>query len=130
MFFIHGALHLYVCQGEVRKRRWAYSHQPLITSITEGLDHGEYPLFVAEGSHQKKLEQIRRSGYLSNCLRRLQLAKGALVTCGMSFGDTDTHIVNALGSSRYIKVLYVGLYGNPENRENLITKANLVRISG
>lgn len=129
LFFLHGALHLYVVDGEVRKRRRTDSRQePLITCIKEGLNRGEYPLFVAEGSHKRKLEQIRRSGYLSNCLRRLELANGVLITCGMSFGDTDKHIIDVLEKSRTIQNVYVGLYGDPENQANHLTKANLANV--
>ena len=54
IFFIHGALHLFVQSGEVRKHCLRRSGRKLTDSIRDGLTLGRYPLFVAEGKHGKK----------------------------------------------------------------------------
>src|SRR5258705_3362835 len=80
IFFIHGALHLYVEDGEVRKHTWTKSGKPLIELIQAGLQLNEYPLFVAEGDSLKKREQILANGYLDYCLGKLGRIKDPLVT--------------------------------------------------
>lgn len=46
VLFIHGALHLYVVGGEVRKHSWTRSNKRLIELVKDGLENGQYPLFV------------------------------------------------------------------------------------
>ena len=118
IFFIHGALHLFVENGAVRKHCWCRSGQKLTTSIREGLDANRFPLFVAEGTHDRKLEQIHRSGYLSYCLSKLGRVTKTLVALGLSFGESDTHIANVIAENQKIDRLCVGLFGNPDSASN------------
>src|SRR5687767_11430644 len=82
IFFLHGALHLYQVAGETRKHSWIRAGRRLTELIVEGLDSGQYPLFVAEGAWQKKAEQIQRSAYLSYCLGKLSRIENPLVIFG------------------------------------------------
>ncbi len=50
LLYLHGALHLYLHNGELRKHSWTCSEQRLTELIRDGLAKGQYPLFVAEGS--------------------------------------------------------------------------------
>ena len=122
MFFIHGALHLYSVGGQVRKHSWVRTGKHLIEGIREALDVGQYPLFVAEGTAEKKLTQIQNSGYLSYCLGKLERIENCLVTFGLSFGESDQHIANVLAHNRKLKRVYIGLFGDPESPNNLDTR--------
>jgi hypothetical protein len=128
IFFIHGALHLHVVNGQVRKHTWSRTQVPLIQSIRKALDEGQYPLFVAEGLPERKLEQIQRSGYLSYCLGKLERIEKSLVVYGLSFGQSDRHIANVIADNRELRSLYVGLYGDPNNELNLDVKKNVQAI--
>jgi hypothetical protein len=128
IFFLHGALHLYVVNGEVRKHTWSRTQVPLIQNIRESLNVGQYPLFVAEGLAEKKLEQIQRSGYLSYCLGKLERINNALVVFGLSFGESDRHIANVIADNKGLKKLYVGLYGAPDSPQNSEIKRNVAKI--
>jgi hypothetical protein len=110
ILFLHGALHIYVVDGEVRKHSWIRSDTRLIELVKRGLDRGEYPLFVAEGDSNKKLEQIQRSGYLSYCLGKLERIEQALVIHGLSLGESDQHIVNVLSDDSELERVYIGLH--------------------
>lgn len=68
IFYLHGGLHLFSDGGALRKHSWRRSGRPLMELIKKALAAGGYPLFVAEGSPEKKLEQIRRNAYLSYAL--------------------------------------------------------------
>jgi len=83
---------------------------------------GQYPLFVAEGTAEKKLTQIQNSGYLSYCLGKLERIENCLVTFGLSFGESDQHIANVLAHNRKLKRVYIGLFGDPESPNNLDTR--------
>ncbi len=125
--FIHGALHLFMAEGEVRKHSWNKSQMPLIQSVNEGLAKGEYPLFVAEGDSEKKMEQINRNRYLSYCYSKLSRIESDLVIHGLAFGESDEHIANAIVHSKVPRI-FVGLHGDPDSESNKTTRKNVRRI--
>jgi len=117
MLFLHGALHFYVVNGEVRKHCWELSGERLTTLIRDGLQTGQYPLFVAEGEPDKKREQIQRSGYLSFCLGKLERIKNTLVVYGHALSDEDQHILNTIADNPDIERLCIGIFPDPESPE-------------
>lgn len=123
ILFIHGALHLYLASGEVRKHTWSRTGVPLIDSIRTALEAGQYPLFVAEGMAHKKKEQIEKSSYLSYCLSKLTRIQGPLVIYGWAMGDSDQHILDVLAHNEKLRVIYVGLFGDPDSEPNRATRS-------
>lgn len=115
MFYLHGALHLYLSGGELRKHSWVRTGLRLTELIRASLEEGEYPLFVAEGTPEGKLEQIQRHGYLWYCLDKLARIKGPLVVYGHALGPSDAHIVDTLADNVELPEIIVGLYENPAN---------------
>ena len=127
ILFLHGAIHFYVKDGEVCKHSWIRDsqHRPLVELIKEGLSKGQYPLFVAEGLPDKKLEQIQHSGYLSYCIGKLERIQKALVVFGLSLADSDKHICNAIADNAKLKDLYVGLFDSPNSKDSKAIKAHV-----
>jgi hypothetical protein len=115
LFFLHGALHLYSVNGELRKRCWSRTGMPLTALIKTGLAQREYPLFVAEGLANKKLEQIQRSPYLWYCLDKLACIKSPLVVFGHSLGESDRHIRDVLARNETLDTLYISVRGDPNS---------------
>lgn len=128
LFHLHGALHLYLADGETRKHRYQYQQRPLLDVICEGIQKSEYPLFVAEGSARQKMTHIRSNMYLSLCFQELVRSSNDFVCYGMSFGDSDTHIADAIADNDNICRLFVGLYGDWESEANLKVRAAARRI--
>lgn len=118
IYFLHGGLHLYDAHGELRKHTWCRTGVPLTDSIRAGLDQGLYPLFVAEGRPEKKLEQIQRSWYLGHCLSKLSRLESPLVVFGHALGESDWHLLSAIARNRKLRRLAVGLYGDPRSSSN------------
>jgi hypothetical protein len=118
LFYLHGALHFFLVDGELRKHSWRRSGEPLINLIREGLSRREYPLFVAEGASDRKLTQIQSHGYLWYCLDKFSRIETNLVVFGHSFGDTDEHITDAIARNPKLKRLFVGVYGDPASSAN------------
>lgn len=118
ILFLHGALHIYVEGGELRKHSWTRSNKTLMELVRDGLANGQYPLFVAEGEHGKKLEQIQNNGYLFYCLGKLERIKNSLVIYGFSLGQSDAHISCAIADNLMLEHLYVSIHGNPESKHN------------
>ena len=129
LLYLHGALHLYLSEGELRKHSWTRTGQRLTDLIQDGLNQGQYPLFVAEGIPKKKLKQIQSSGYLWYCLDKLRNIQSPLVIFGHSLGPSDGHILDAIAGSRKLPSIYVGLHGNHESALNLSIRASAQRIA-
>ncbi len=128
ILFLHGALHLYFENGYIKKHCWSRTKRPLIELIREGLDNKKYPLFVAEGTPQKKLEQINSNAYLAYCLAKLGRVEKNLVIFGNTLGGTDEHIADVIADNKDITNIYVGIYGDPEFAINVETFAACERI--
>ena len=118
LYYLHGALHLYVAHGELRKHTWIRTGRPLTELVRESLAEGEYPLFVAEGEPSKKLEQIQRTGYLWYCLDKLARVRGPLVILGHSLGPADQHLADVVSGNTDLPHIAVGLHGDPSSPEN------------
>lgn len=122
IFYLHGGLHLYSDHGALRKHSWRRSGRPLMELILEAFSRGGYPLFVAEGTPEKKLEQIRRNSYLSYALGKFGRIESPLVVYGHALGPSDGHIADAIVNNEKIKAFYVGLFGDPDSEANAATK--------
>lgn len=90
------------------KHCWKRSQEPLITLIQKGLAKKQYPLFVAEGTPEKKLEQIHSNAYLFYALGKLSRIENRLVTFGHSLGASDLHIRKVIANNKKLKELFVG----------------------
>ena len=111
-------MHLYIEGGETRKHSWVRSNKPLIELIKEGLEKGQYPLFVAEGKAEKKMTQIQRSGYLFYCLGKPERIESPIVIYGLSLSENDQHIINAIADNRNLDRVFIDLHGRVNSRVN------------
>ncbi len=129
VFFLHGALHLFVRDRRVEKLTYNH-HGSLVSELRSRLESGIYPLVVTEGTRAEKEARIERSGFLRFGLRRFSRAEGALFIHGMSLSPNDDHVlelIEADGSA--ITALYVGVHGavdSPTNR-TLIARAKEIK---
>jgi hypothetical protein len=129
-FYLHGGLHIFDAQAEVQKFTWCNTGIALIDQIRDALATDRFPLFVAEGSHQSKLERIQHSGFLNRAYRSFAAIKGALFVYGFSFGDSDEHVTRVIGGGR-LSHLYISLHGDPNadgNRRILDRAAQIEAI--
>lgn len=58
IWYLHGALHVFDAGTEIQKYTWVNTGQRLIEQIRDALEKNYFPLFVAEGTSQEKLERI------------------------------------------------------------------------
>jgi len=125
IYYLHGALHIFDAGSEIQKYTWIDTGIPLMEQIRDALEKNYFPLFVAEGTSEEKLTRIKHSDYLSKAYRSFIPIKGALFIYGHSLSDNDNHILRLIEIGK-ISQLYVSIYGNPEDENNikLIQKAN------
>lgn len=117
LFYLHGALHLFEGESELKKFTWVRTGVRLTTQIREALNNRLYPLIVAEGKSKQKRGKIMRSEYLSKGFRSLRECRGVMFVFGASLGESDKHIVDAVNSSS-VRVLCVSIYGDSRTAEN------------
>jgi hypothetical protein len=129
MYFLHGALHLYTMDGEVRKMVWRTTNVPLIEQVKSGLESKRYPLVVSEGDTLGKSKRIEASSYLSHALRRFENIKGSLFIYGSSLGSQDDHIWEAIAQNIGLPQLFVGIHGKPTSQRNAVVTARAEGIA-
>ena len=126
VWYLHGAMHLYATDRGVYKRRRARGDGPLPQIISEAIDRGEPPLFVAEGSSEHKLRAIRSNPYLMAAYSAFSELSGALVVYGHSFSTDDRHLVDAVKKSAGISTVLLGVHDDNDLLSKLRTQRTLI----
>lgn len=127
VFYVHGALHLFVEKKKLTKLRYGLA-EPLIDQIRERLLTGQYPLIVTEGRSEAKEARISRSAYLRFASQTLEDLDGSLFVHGAALSSSDGHITRLLESKdSRIESLYVGLH-EPDGDSAAELEATVRRI--
>lgn len=126
--YLHGGLHIFEAGPEIQKYTWCNTGLPLIEQIRAALTAEKYPLFVAEGTASQKMSRIIRSSFLGRAYRAFENIGGAVFAYGLSFGNSDDHIVRAITRSK-VRHLAVSLFGPPDSETNraLVEKVESIR---
>lgn len=134
--FLHGSLHLFDAGNELQKFTWTRTNQRLIDQARDAISNNKFPLFVAEGTSDKKKARIRHNAYLYQGLKQLTANAIQRKVCffihGHSLDNNDDHILRRLGGGRFSK-LYVSLFGDlgTDSNKAIIAKAQkLVAMRG
>ena len=117
VFYLHGALHLFDVDSEIRKYSWKSTHIPLVDQTREALELEQYPIFVSEGTSQSKFKRIKHNPYLSHGYRSLSKVIGSLFIFGHSLHDEDRHVLDCIARSE-VTQLYVSIFGDPDSPTN------------
>lgn len=127
LYYLHGALHLYDAGSEIQKYTWINTGVKLTEQIRSALDEEKYPIFVAEGTSEEKLVKIKHNAYLTKAFDSFSRITGSLFIYGHSLAPNDEHVLSLVERGRITK-LFVGVYGDPNDRENkdIIRRANLM----
>lgn len=129
VLYLHGALHLLDAGSSLQKYTWVRKGVPLVEQAQTAMSVNKFPLFVAEGTNDKKKAKIRHNAYLYQCFKVLTAnatqKKHCFFMFGHSLAENDDHILKRLGKGHFSK-LYVSLFGDPNAKENqlIIKRAN------
>lgn len=121
--YLHGALLLFDEGKDIVKVEYdGYNY--LLDIIKKKIDSGSYPIFVAAGTSDEKLQHIKHNPYLNYCYDSLCKINGSLIVLGFSFGDNDTHIIDAIneagrhgragGPNDKLMSVYVGVFSEAD----------------
>jgi hypothetical protein len=130
MWFLHGALHVFDSGTEVQKYTWRRTGIRLIEQVRNALSKDFFPLFVAEGTSDEKLERIRHSDYLAKAFRSFQEIQHCLFIYGHSLAANDEHYLRLIERGK-LSHLFVGLFGDPKTGSNrrIITRAQAMQTA-
>lgn len=123
-WYLHGALHVFDAGTEIQKYTWVNTGIRLTDQIRDALSRNYFPLFVAEGTSEEKLEKVRHSDYLAKGYRSFSEIGGSLFVYGHSLAGNDEHYLERIEQGK-ISQLFVGIHGNPnsENNKKIIRRA-------
>lgn len=117
VYYLHGALHLFLGEDGLRKITYIRTDEPLIEQTRSQLAKSRYPLYVAESESARKLDRINRSAYLSRGLRSITSLGGSITLYGHSLDANDDHVLEAIVRSKVARIA-VSIYGNPATDAN------------
>lgn len=98
--YLHGALPLFDEGKDIIKVEYDGSNY-LLDVIKKKIEKGSYPVFVAAGISNEKMQHISHNKYFQYCYDSLCRITGSLVVLGFSFGENDTHIIDAINEAAW-----------------------------
>lgn len=116
--YLHGALHIFDADHEIKKYTWINTGIRLIDQIRTALQQNMFPLIVAEGESEQKLAHINHSNLLSRSFRSFSKIGHSLYIFGHSMAKNDDHILKLIEQNRNLKNLVVGIHGDPRSQGN------------
>lgn len=125
IYYLHGAIHL-VELPDGRTRKLVGNGFTTLADLFD-LDHPEHiPLFISEGTSNRKLSRIKRNDYLRFAFEKLQSEEGNLVVLGHSLNkEYDQHLIDALFRSA-LGSIAVGVWPHQSPQEILVFKSRLL----
>jgi Domain of unknown function (DUF4917) len=123
--YLHGAIHLVELPNGKTKKLTANGIDSL-TSLFD-LAHPEYiPLFISEGTSERKLSRIKRNDYLRFSFEKLQSIDGNLVVLGQSLNkDYDQHLLDALRDGN-LGSIAIGVWPHQDANDILLFKSRIL----
>lgn len=114
VYWLHGGLHLHRSLGG-QTEKWTNTNANLLAAFAA---NARVPLLVSEGTWEQKRRAIRRSDYLEHVYVTFADTKGPLVVFGQAFGNSDKHLVEAIGRDPARKIAY-GIYATSQQSATL-----------
>lgn len=132
-WYMHGGLHLFDAESEIRKYVWSDTGKPIMEQVREALDKNMYPLYVSEGTAKEKMTKINHSSYLSKALRSFEgvcnYSGTELFIHGHSLDSNDDHIITKIIKGKHKRV-FISLYRESEKHnydQNVIKKVESIQ---
>lgn len=124
VYYLHGAFHFIVKNDNQVKKVERSIGTNLFTKIKKEWEKGEKSHIIIASDHRTKelkMSSEKYSQYLNKCFNSFKQAQGILVTMGVSFSNSDTHILEAIKDNKNLENVYIGYYEKKELKrlENL-----------
>lgn len=100
LIYLHGALFFFNPNGVTVKLTRLDDGIEYVNLIKKYLDNDQFPVYVAEGNSDSKLEAINNNYYLRMAYSKFKNRTDDLATYGFSFSKSDKHIIGAINMSK------------------------------
>ena len=122
--YLHGAIHL-VELPDGRTKKLAANELESLKDLFN-LNHPEqFPLFISEGTFDRKLSRIKKNDYLRFSFEKFQSIDGGLVVIGHSLNkDYDQHLIDALRDG-HLTSIAIGVWPHQDEEQILLFKARI-----
>lgn len=120
IFYLHGAYHYFHKKGKNIKIISVEKDDFKITMLQQVknlLSEGYYPTAVLTDSAPAKMDKIKENDYLRHCFESFENHKGNLVTFGLSFMESDEHIVKAIKNNIKLEKVFIGYHTDEDERQ-------------
>lgn len=118
-FYQHGSLAIFRDIFDTEKKLKALEDSKLLDTITQHWTDDKIPLFVAEGTGEKKKESIKTSPYLSTVfyevLPSLIKDKTNLVIYGWGMGKQESHLVDQIFKHKLSGKIAISTYSKDQS---------------
>ena len=114
--------------GDAVRAEWNRTRVRLIEQTRDALTRNLFPIFVAEGTSDEKLQRIRHSDYLAKAFRSFQEIQNVLFIHGHSLAPNDEHFLKLIERGK-LKHIFVGLHGKPtsDGSKEIIRRAKKMK---
>ena len=113
--YLHGGLHLFKDEDSMRK----LVRGPVGDLMSAIKGYSTLPILVLDGDSRRKMEAIYSNVYLRHCFDSLRNIKGTLVSYGCSFGQTDSHIMDAILDNKKVERIYISYHESSDPLDNM-----------
>ena len=128
IYYLHGAMHLFDDNGIVQKTR--FNILSIKEQVRYTINGGKYPIFIAEGTKEEKLNRIQDCNYLKHAFDSLNKIDNNLFIFGHSLGNTDDHVFERVNSLPELKNIFISIFDDakPNDKKNIIDKVRRWKI--
>ena len=116
---MHGAFHILQNEKSIVKIK-AEPTTSMLKNIQEAWHKGYDSLTILESTAKNKEDEINKNPYLKYCFEKFQNQNSVLVTLGVSFYDSDNHLIDSINKNEQLSSIYIGCYEEPS--EELLNK--------
>lgn len=132
IFYLHGAFHLVREDNKHIKKIVKGSKKSLLQTIKAEWKNGmKSHIVIASDFETKKFKLSKKySEYLAYGYEKFKNIEGILVTVGVSFSDSDKHIIDAINNNKKLDEVYIGYYTDDESKllKNKFHQSNKIKF--
>lgn len=129
VFYLHGAYHYFHKNGQFikitsfdeslsdkQKDKDKEFNTTMLQQVKNLLNSGYHPLTILEPTSKAKVDKIMENDYLRHCFNSFKSLQGNLVTHGLSFDPSDSHIIQAIKENKKLDKIYIGYHTENDKR--------------
>lgn len=115
--YLHGAFHIKTTPDNKICKITRTEDNNLIQQIRKEWDNGNKSHIIIASDYRTKelkMSSEKYSPYLKYCFDKFKEVSGILVTMGVPFSASDTHIIESIKNNKKLEKIYIGYYNSKD----------------